>query len=67
MCAYICLNFTIIYSCLPSTYLIWTDREVHSRGKVLEVLRNWPHRNVEVICVTDGERILGLGDLGSQV
>ena len=67
MCAYICLNFTIIYSCLPSTYFIWTDLEVHSRGRVLEVLRNWPHRNIEVICVTDGERILGLGDLGCQV
>ncbi|AQK85309.1 NADP-dependent malic enzyme 3 [Zea mays] len=53
-------------NCLPSTYLIWTDHEVHSRGKVLEVLRNWPHRNIQVICVTDGERILGLGDLGSQ-
>ena len=36
------------------------------RGRVAQVMRNWPHREASMIVVTDGERILGLGDLGAN-
>ncbi|HEY0081831.1 MAG TPA: NAD-dependent malic enzyme, partial [Pyrinomonadaceae bacterium] len=42
---------------------LWITSE--DRGRVAQVLRNWPHP-AQLIVVTDGERILGLGDLGAQ-
>jgi malate dehydrogenase (oxaloacetate-decarboxylating)(NADP+) len=56
-----CQQFGHIYRSPRGIYVSAADR-----GRVAEVLRNWPYRDARIIVVTDGERILGLGDLGAN-
>jgi malate dehydrogenase (oxaloacetate-decarboxylating)(NADP+) len=56
-----CLKFGHIYRQARGMYL-----SITRRGKVKEVLRNWRQKDLRFICVTDGGRILGLGDLGAN-
>jgi malate dehydrogenase (oxaloacetate-decarboxylating)(NADP+) len=56
-----CLKFGHIYRGPRGMYV-----SIKRRGRVKDVLRNWPEKDVRVICVTDGGRILGLGDIGAN-
>ena len=54
-----CQKFDHIFRAARGMYL-----PITARGRLREILANWPQKDVRFIVVTDGERILGLGDLG---
>jgi len=56
-----CLTFGHIYRRARGMYLTRL-----MKGRIAEVLRNWPAREVRFLCVSSGGRILGLGDIGAN-
>jgi malate dehydrogenase (oxaloacetate-decarboxylating)(NADP+) len=55
-----CQKFGHIFRSARGMYL-----PISAKGRLQQILRNWPQKDVRFIVVTDGERILGLGDLGA--
>jgi malate dehydrogenase (oxaloacetate-decarboxylating)(NADP+) len=56
-----CQRYTHIFQRPHGVFVSAADR-----GRIEQVLANWPRREVAIIVVSDGERILGLGDLGAN-
>lgn len=57
-----CQRFGFIYRKPKGLYITIYDNSVE---RIYDILCNWPESEIKAIVVTDGERILGLGDLGA--
>ncbi len=54
-----CQKFDHIFRATRGVYL-----PISAKGRLKELMSNWPQKDIRFIVATDGERILGLGDLG---
>lgn len=55
----VCLQYSTLYTRPEALYI-----SIKQRKSIRTILKNWPYPNPEICVVTDGSRILGLGDLG---
>ncbi len=55
----VCLQYSTLSTHPEALYI-----SIKQRKSIRTMLQNWPHPNPEICVVTDGSRILGLGDLG---
>lgn len=56
---WVCKNFSKLLAKPRGMYLSY-----NLRGELMSVVQNWPYDEVDAVVMTDGSRILGLGDLG---
>lgn len=55
----VCLQYSTLYTRPEALYI-----SIKQRKSIRTILKNWRHTNPAICVVTDGSRILGLGDLG---
>jgi malate dehydrogenase (oxaloacetate-decarboxylating)(NADP+) len=55
----VCLQYSTLYTRPEALYI-----SIKQRKSIRTMLKNWRYPNPEICVVTDGSRILGLGDLG---
>lgn len=58
-----CQNFGLVFRKPKGLFITIHDNSVE---RIYNILCNWPETNIKAIVVSDGERILGLGDLGAS-
>jgi malate dehydrogenase (oxaloacetate-decarboxylating)(NADP+) len=55
----VCLQYSTLYTRPEALYI-----SIKQRKSIATILRNWPYADPSICVITDGSRILGLGDLG---
>ena len=57
----VCKKFSEVFFQPRALYITSADK-----GRIYDILKNWPEKHLKLLVVTDGERVMGLGDLGVQ-
>eukprot|EP00798_Chlamydomonas_sp_ICE-L_P018130 gene18125-24570_t len=57
-----CRKNSLMFKSVPRALFI----SLEDRGRVFRILKNWPERNIRLVVLSDGERVIGVGDIGVQ-